>query len=94
MGGDTAMAPSRANRRPRQRGPCVSDSPTDPQPEADAPPAAAITDAELVLAGLGAVDEEGRATDLGRRLARVPADPRLARALLDGAALVGASTPV
>ncbi|MCU1516266.1 MAG: ATP-dependent helicase, partial [Pseudarthrobacter sp.] len=35
---------------------------------------------------------EGHATALGRTLARVPADPRLARALLDGAAAVGQRT--
>lgn len=58
-------------------------------PLPDAPPSAAIGDAEAVLRRLGAVDDEGRATDLGRRLAEVPADPRLARALLDGAELVG-----
>ncbi|WP_226347086.1 ATP-dependent RNA helicase [Agilicoccus flavus] len=56
----------------------------------DAPPAGAIADAERVLRGLGAADADGRVTALGRRLARVPADPRLARALLDGAAVVGA----
>nr|WP_281497049.1 ATP-dependent helicase HrpB [Ornithinimicrobium sp. F0845] len=56
------------------------------------PPSAAIADAEAVLRRLGAFDEEGRATTLGRRLAEVPADPRLARALLDGAALVGGRT--
>lgn len=55
----------------------------------DAPPTGAVGDAEAVLLRLGAVDEQGRATDLGHRLAEIPADPRLARALLDGAALVG-----
>lgn len=55
-------------------------------------PASAIDDAEAVLHRLGAVDEGGRATGLGHRLAGVPADPRLARALLDGAELVGART--
>ncbi len=58
----------------------------------DALPPAALNDAETILRRLGAVDEEGRATDLGQRLAGVPADPRLARALLDGAELVGART--
>ena len=41
------------------------------------------------LAALGALDEAGEATALGRRLAEVPADPHLARGLFDGAALVG-----
>lgn len=56
----------------------------------DQPPAGEITRAESVLRGLGALDADGRATDHGRALARVPADPRHARALLDGAGLVGA----
>src|SRR5699024_2357727 len=55
----------------------------------DPVPHGAARDAEDVLRRLGAIDAEGRATDLGRRLAEVPAEPRLARALLDGAALVG-----
>ncbi|MEE2815640.1 MAG: ATP-dependent helicase C-terminal domain-containing protein, partial [Actinomycetota bacterium] len=44
------------------------------------------------LLALGAVDDDGRATVEGRALARIPADPRLARALRDGADLVGART--
>jgi ATP-dependent helicase HrpB len=55
----------------------------------DAPPASAMADAVEVLAELGAVGSDGLATALGKTLARVPADPRLARALLDGAAVVG-----
>lgn len=55
----------------------------------DPPPAGEIARAEKVLCGLGALDADGRATDHGRALARVPADPRHARALLDGAGLVG-----
>ena len=58
----------------------------------DAPPAAAMAEAVEVLRELGAVDRDGYATDLGRTLARIPADPRLARALLDGAAAVGPRT--
>ncbi|GHD03381.1 ATP-dependent helicase HrpB [Zhihengliuella salsuginis] len=58
-------------------------------PLPDAPPAPALGEAELVLRGLGALDEAGHATDEGRRLASVPADPRLARALFDGAGRVG-----
>ena len=42
-----------------------------------------------MLRALGAVDDGG-ATDRGRRLAELGLHPRLARALLDGAALVGA----
>lgn len=57
----------------------------------DPPPAGEITRAEAVLRGVGALDHAGRVTDRGRDLARVPADPRHARALLDGAGLVGAT---
>ncbi|WP_346958213.1 ATP-dependent helicase HrpB [uncultured Arthrobacter sp.] len=55
----------------------------------DAPPRAAMDEAVEVLRELGAVGPGGLATDLGKTLARIPADPRLARALLDGAAAVG-----
>lgn len=58
----------------------------------DAPPRAAMDEAIVVLRELGAVGPAGLATDLGKTLARVPADPRLARALLDGAASVGHRT--
>ncbi|QMU97199.1 ATP-dependent helicase HrpB [Microbacterium esteraromaticum] len=53
-------------------------------------PADSLRDAISVLHGLGAIDDVGRATDEGRTLARIPTDPRLARALRDGAAIVGA----
>ena len=46
--------------------------------------------ARTTLAALGAVTDDGTVTDRGRAIARIGADPRLARALLDGAALVGA----
>ena len=55
----------------------------------DPPPAAALAGAVEALTSLGALDEQGRATALGRRIASVPADPRLARALLEAAPLVG-----
>lgn len=58
----------------------------------DAPPAAAMADAVEVLRELGAVDTAGAATRLGAVLARIPADPRLARALLVGSGAVGART--
>ncbi|MET1089547.1 MAG: ATP-dependent helicase HrpB [Arthrobacter sp.] len=58
----------------------------------DAPPPAAMQEAVEVLRELGAINKDGYATALGRTLARVPADPRLARALLDGAAAVGQRT--
>lgn len=56
----------------------------------DQPPTHALSAARRVLVDLGALTEEGRATSRGRVLAGVPADPRLARALVDGAPLVGA----
>lgn len=55
-----------------------------------APPPAAVRAAESVLQDLGLVDAAGRITALGQQVAAVPADPREARALLAGAALVGA----
>ncbi len=56
----------------------------------DAPPQLAMDEAMEVLRELGAVTPDGHATAAGRVLAEIPADPRLARALLDGAADVGA----
>ena len=56
----------------------------------DQPPVHALSAAKEVLVGLGAMTEDGRATSRGRVIASVPADPRLARALIDGAGLVGA----
>ncbi|WP_341956541.1 ATP-dependent helicase HrpB [Microbacterium sp. LWH13-1.2] len=53
-------------------------------------PAQNLADALAVLQGLGAIDDEGRATTEGRILARIPTDPRLARALRDGSPAVGA----
>ena len=57
----------------------------------EAAPVAALQAAIEVLRELGALDERGHATVLGRTLADIPADPRLARALLDGAPIVGAT---
>lgn len=56
----------------------------------DQPPAHALETARRVLLDLGAIEENGRATSRGRVMAGVPVDPRLARALIDGAGLVGA----
>ncbi|MBX7444305.1 MULTISPECIES: ATP-dependent helicase HrpB [unclassified Arthrobacter] len=55
----------------------------------DPPPRQAMADAVEVLRELGAVSGDGHVTATGRTLAAIPADPRLARALLDGAASVG-----
>ncbi|WOP19678.1 ATP-dependent helicase HrpB [Raineyella sp. LH-20] len=57
----------------------------------DPPPDAAMAAAVETLTDLGAL-RDGRATDRGRAMAAVPADPRLARALLDAAPQVGAAT--
>jgi ATP-dependent helicase HrpB len=56
----------------------------------DAPPPSALQVARETLRALDAVDAEGRPTARGRRLADVGAHPRLARALIDGAPVVGA----
>ncbi|GAA2629286.1 hypothetical protein GCM10009863_50720 [Streptomyces axinellae] len=55
----------------------------------DVPPRGAMTAAHDTLRAVGAVDEAGRATARGGRMARLGLHPRLARALLDGAAAVG-----
>ncbi|WP_313406425.1 ATP-dependent helicase HrpB [Aeromicrobium sp.] len=55
----------------------------------DQPPAHAMSAARQVLLELEAITEDGTATPRGRVFAGVPVDPRLARALIDGAGLVG-----
>ncbi|MGW2178631.1 ATP-dependent helicase HrpB [Streptomyces sp. NPDC001732] len=55
----------------------------------DPPPAGAMSAAREVLTAIGAVDADGRVTDRGVRMSRLGLHPRLARALLDGAAEVG-----
>ncbi|MFG3527795.1 ATP-dependent helicase HrpB [Streptomyces sp. NPDC047917] len=55
----------------------------------DPPPAGAMGAAREVLTAVGAVDAEGRVTGRGTRMSRLGLHPRLARALLDGAAEVG-----
>ncbi|WP_438872676.1 ATP-dependent helicase C-terminal domain-containing protein [Paractinoplanes pyxinae] len=56
----------------------------------DQPPSGALQAAVTTLRDLGAVDAAGRVTPRGRALADAGLHPRLARALLDGAPLVGA----
>ncbi|MGW7083030.1 ATP-dependent helicase HrpB [Streptomyces sp. NPDC054871] len=57
----------------------------------DPPPGGAMAAARAVLTAVGAVDPgSGRVTERGARMARVGLHPRLARALLDAAPLVGA----
>lgn len=55
----------------------------------DAPPGGAMAAARETLRAVGALDGADRVTTRGRRLARIGVHPRLARALLDGAADVG-----
>ncbi|MGW8886103.1 ATP-dependent helicase HrpB [Streptomyces sp. NPDC055749] len=55
----------------------------------DPPPAGAMGAAREVLTAVGAVDTAGRVTERGVRMSRLGLHPRLARALLDGAAEVG-----
>ncbi|MEU7816668.1 helicase-related protein, partial [Pseudonocardia sp. NPDC049154] len=55
----------------------------------DAPPEGPLAAGREVLRALGAVDAGGAATPRGERMAGLGLHPRLARALLDGAAAVG-----
>ena len=48
----------------------------------DPPPAPALAEARALLTDLGALDGEGRITDGGRRLRRLPLPPRLARMVI------------
>ncbi len=57
----------------------------------DAPPPGALNAAQTTLKTLGALDTRG-ITERGRHMADLGLHPRLARALLDGAALVGPKT--
>ncbi|OBI33217.1 ATP-dependent RNA helicase HrpA [Mycolicibacter sinensis] len=51
-------------------------------PFLDPPDARSIRDGVALLVELGAFDAQGQITDLGRRLARLPVDPRLGRMVL------------
>jgi ATP-dependent helicase HrpB len=53
----------------------------------DQPPAPALSEARSLLRALGAIDHDGRITDEGRRLRRLPLPPRLARMVVDAADL-------
>ncbi|MFH8578019.1 ATP-dependent helicase HrpB [Streptomyces zaomyceticus] len=72
------------------RAACWGDPTADGLALLDAPPAGAMTAARSVLGSIGAVDAAGRATERGVRMSRLGLHPRLGRALLDGAAEVGA----
>jgi ATP-dependent helicase HrpB len=54
-------------------------------PWIDSPDSSALDRALRVLVGCGAMDTQGRLTLNGRAMAQIPAHPRLARALLEGA---------
>ena len=57
----------------------------------DAPPEGTWEAAGERLSSLGAIDEAGAATALGRTLAALPLDPPLGRALLAASGIIGAS---
>jgi len=52
----------------------------------DPPPRPALAEAKSLLAELGAIDADGRITEEGRRLLRLPLPPRLARLVIDAGA--------
>jgi ATP-dependent helicase HrpB len=52
----------------------------------DPPPPAALAEAKALLMELGAIDAQGRITEEGRKLNRLPLPPRLARMVVDAAA--------
>jgi ATP-dependent helicase HrpB len=51
----------------------------------DPPPRAARAEAKTLLVALGAIDGDGRITEEGRQLRRLPLPPRLARMVIDAA---------
>ncbi len=53
-------------------------------PFVQAPPPKAIADGYAILQELGALDEKGALTPIGRELAKLPLDPKLGRMLLAG----------
>jgi len=52
----------------------------------DPPPRPALAEAKSLLTELGAIDADGRITDEGRKLIRLPLPPRLARMVVDAGA--------
>lgn len=51
----------------------------------DAPPVRALNEGRSLLTSLGALDTDGRITELGRRIGALPLHPRLARMVTEGA---------
>jgi len=72
---------------------CAAWGVTDPMalPWLDPPPAGALSAARDELVTISALDAQGKLTDMGRRLRRLPLPPRLARMIVDAAAM-GAAT--
>nr|WP_245198109.1 ATP-dependent helicase HrpB [Sphingomonas kaistensis] len=66
---------------------CLGWGEADPSrlPFLDLPPAAAIAEARHRLEALGAIAADGRLTDHGRAIARLPLEPRLAHMLIESA---------
>jgi ATP-dependent helicase HrpB len=52
----------------------------------DPPPQAAMNEAKTLLGEIGAIDDNGRITEEGRKLRALPLPPRLARMVVDAAA--------
>jgi ATP-dependent helicase HrpB len=63
---------------------CAAWGVTDPATLAflDPPPRAALTEARALLADLGALDGDGRLTEIGRQLRALPLPPRLAKMVI------------
>jgi ATP-dependent helicase HrpB len=59
-----------------------------------APPAKSVRVAEQLLHDLGAIDEDGRPTDVGRRMLGLPVHPRLARMLVSEPTPLGCALAV
>lgn len=51
----------------------------------DPPPTPAVNEARALLTALGAFDADGQVSPLGRAMARLPLEPRLARMVIEGA---------
>jgi len=58
--------------------------PLEEFPFLEPPKPASIRDGYRTLFELGAIDEQQQLTDLGRKLAKIPTDPRIARMILAG----------
>ena len=57
----------------------------------DQPPEPALAEAKSLLRALGALDPDGRISEVGQRLRALPLPPRIARMVLEGAALAAAA---